>query len=130
MSGLRLWVRRTVCKLPVGVWLLAGAGLLATVMAVALGRSAFRAHREADPVQGPSALNKVAAVDPSPAEDNDEQALIAELAPSAGDATPPEPDKGILRTEKSNEPLRPRELKAKHDPAAKSMEKRGRTLAS
>jgi|SRR5207244_3311697 len=76
MSEPRFWARRTVCKLPVGVWLLAGAGLLATVMAVALGGSAFRAHREPDHVQGPPALSKVAGVDPSPVEENDEQALI------------------------------------------------------
>ena len=130
MSEPRFWARRTVCKLPVGVWLLAGAGLLATVMAVALGRSAFRAHREPDHVQGPPALSKVAGVDPSPVEENDEQALIEELPPSAGDIAPPEPDKGILRTEKSSEPLPPRELRAKPEPAARSMEKPARPLAS
>src|SRR5438132_7888965 len=124
MSEPRFWARRTVCNLPVSVWLFAGAGLLATVVAVALGRSAFRAHREADHVQGPPALSKVVGVDPSPAEENEE------LPPSAGDAAPPEPDKGILRTEKSNEQHPPRELRAKPGPAAKPMEKPARPLAS
>jgi HEAT repeat protein len=129
MSDPRSWARRAACDIPIGVWLLAGTGLLAAVMAVVLGRFAFQAHRQADHVQGPPALSQVVAADPSPAEENEEQALVEELRPSAGDVAPPGIEKGILRTERSKEALPPRELKAKPEPSAKPTEKPAQATA-